>query len=98
MPFVNMMESIAEEIFREFMIGYPLKCSCQKCKEDIIALTLNRVPPKYVSSHIGEVHIKTRYLNNQLRMDIMREIARSTLIVQMNPNHELAEATATYSK
>lgn len=89
MALVNAMESIVKGCFEEFQKSYPLKCDCAQCKEDILALALNHLPSKYVSSHIGEVHIKTMYLDQQLHMDVMRELTQAATIVERNPRHGL---------
>ncbi|GAX89043.1 late competence development ComFB family protein [Effusibacillus lacus] len=87
MTLVNAMEHIIEHVFDEFKERYPLKCDCELCKTDILALTLNHIPPKYVSSDIGEVHIKSQYLNEQLKSDVIIEMTKAAQIVEQNPRH-----------
>jgi competence protein ComFB len=87
MSVTNIMESIVEEIFQTFQLNYALKCNCNQCKDDILSLTLNRIPPKYVSSSKGGVYVRTYFMNEQSRMDILKEIANAVTIVEKNPHH-----------
>ena len=87
MPVINLMETVIQDLFDQYQKKHALKCNCSHCKEDILALVLNRMPPKYVSSHKGEVYIKTFILNQQLQMDVMKELIRAVKIVEENPRH-----------
>lgn len=87
MAFVNIMEKVVQEALQEYVAGNELRCECEKCRADILVLTLNRIPPKYVSTPAGEMYVKALYLNPQNKMDVMREITRSVLIVGENPRH-----------
>ncbi|CAG7610716.1 hypothetical protein PAESOLCIP111_01277 [Paenibacillus solanacearum] len=83
----NAMETIVLEIYEEFEKQYKLACVCNQCKEDIWALVLNRIPPRYASTQKGELFVKGLYLNQQLRSDVMRELMRASLIVEHNQHH-----------
>jgi len=83
---INAMETIVKNLFVEFQKNYRLKCACDECQTDILVLTLNRIPPKYVSSQTGELYIKTLYLNSQLQSDVLRELSRAVLIVEKTPH------------
>jgi competence protein ComFB len=85
---LNAMEPIVINIFEEHVLpNRTLKCDCDKCKLDIILLTLNRVQPHYTSTQVGEAYIKALYMNSQMLSDVIQELARSVLIVEQNPNH-----------
>lgn len=91
MGLVNAVEAIISNLYEEFQKSYDLKCGCQHCKEDILALVLNRIPPKYTSSEKGQLYIKTLYLNPQLQSDVMRELMRAALVVEHKQNHVVNE-------
>ncbi len=88
MSVVNAMEMIVRDLFGDFQGSYQLKCDCEQCKRDIFALTLNRLQPRYVSSKNGEVHIKTMYMDQQLQLDVIRELTKAKEIVERNPKHQ----------
>lgn len=87
MSVVNAMEMIVRDLFVDFQSGYQLKCDCELCKQDIFALTLNHLQPRYVSSKNGEVHVKTLYMDQQLQLDVIRELTKAKEIVERNPKH-----------
>ncbi|NOU72818.1 competence protein ComFB [Paenibacillus sp. LMG 31458] len=91
MGLVNAVEAIVSNLYEEFQKSYDIKCGCQHCKEDILALVLNRIPPKYTSSEKGQLYIKTLYLNPQLQSDVMRELMRAALVVEHKQNHVAIE-------
>ncbi|MFC0213371.1 late competence development ComFB family protein [Paenibacillus chartarius] len=88
MGLVNANEIIVMQLFEEFQQQYTLKCSCDRCKEDILALVLNRLPPKYTSSEKGKLFIKSNYMDRQIQSDVMREFFNAAQIVESNQNHQ----------
>jgi len=62
-------------------------CKCEKCRLDIMALALNRLPSKYVVTQKGHVYAKLAELELQLKADIIRELTRAIEIVKKNPQH-----------
>ncbi|TXK74696.1 late competence development ComFB family protein [Paenibacillus sp. N3.4] len=83
----NAMESIVMNLFEEFEKNYERKCTCDRCKEDILALVLNHIPPKYTSSEKGQLYVKSLYMNQQIQSDVMKELIQAALIVEHNQNH-----------
>jgi len=62
-------------------------CSCQKCRADIMAMSLNALPPKYVVSERGAIFTKASALAHQNNTDIISAITRAASIVSKNPRH-----------
>jgi len=62
-------------------------CKCEKCRLDIMALALNRLPSKYVVTQKGHVYAKLAELELQLKADVIRELTRAIEIVKKNPQH-----------
>ncbi|NEW04969.1 late competence development ComFB family protein [Paenibacillus sp. SYP-B3998] len=87
MGVVNAVEAIVSDLFDEFQKNYELKCVCEQCQEDILALVLNQIPPKYTSSQKGQLFVKSLYLNTQLQSDVMKELTSAVFIVEHNQNH-----------
>nr|WP_272879086.1 late competence development ComFB family protein [Clostridium sp. Cult2] len=63
-------------------------CTCNKCKLDIAALTLNNLKPKYVVTEKGELYGKVNTLNYQFDADLITEIVKAIEIVRNEPRHE----------
>lgn len=83
----NIMESIVEQLFLEFRKKYSMACSCEKCQDNVLAITLNQLPPKYVSSDEGEVLSKALYIDTQMRQDIIIVLTNAAMKVAENPRH-----------
>ncbi|MDU0202359.1 MULTISPECIES: late competence development ComFB family protein [Paenibacillus] len=88
MPVFNAMETIVVNMFDEFQKNYELKCDCNKCKDDMLALALNKIPPRYTSSEKGALFVKGIYINPQLQSDVMRELMEAANIVADHQHHE----------
>jgi competence protein ComFB len=84
---VNAIEVVVQDLFKEFEKDYALKCDCEKCKLDILAITLNNIPPRYVASDAGPIYVKSLYFTKQLQLDVYSELTKATLIVEQSPRH-----------
>jgi competence protein ComFB len=71
----NLMEDIVKSCLRELM-QHQVSASALGEREqgDVMAIVLNRLPAKYVSTHQGEVFAKTQ-LRSQMETDVYRELA-----------------------
>lgn len=49
----NLLEDL---VYREYERLRPAGfCGCPQCRDDVIVFALNRLPPRYVAAHEGEV-------------------------------------------
>ena len=62
-------------------------CSCERCRLDVMALVLNKLPVKYVVSAQGEAYTKLEFLRLQYKVDIITEIIQAIELVKKQPNH-----------
>jgi competence protein ComFB len=88
MTVFNAMENIVTNLFDEFQKNYELKCDCNKCKDDMLALVLNKIPPRYTSSEKGQLFVKGLYINSQMQSDVMRELMEAANIVEHHQHHQ----------
>ncbi|MBB6673684.1 late competence development ComFB family protein [Cohnella nanjingensis] len=85
---LNVMEPIVINTFKEHILtNRTLKCDCEKCRLDIVVLTLNHLQPHYTSTQAGEAYIKALFMNTQLQSDVIQELTRALQVVEDNPNH-----------
>lgn len=63
-------------------------CKCPKCKLDIMALALNRLPPRYFVTKEGELFERLAELQEQFTVDITAAIAAAAFIVKNNSKHD----------
>lgn len=62
-------------------------CKCEKCREDMAAYALNRLPPKYVVTFLGNVYTKLNQLKAQTMADIIVRLMEAAKVVSGKPRH-----------
>ena len=74
-PIHNLMEDLVMNGLKDYMARHAELRSLEESKiDDILAITLNRLPAKYVTTDKGEVFAKTQ-LRAQLDSDVYKELA-----------------------
>ncbi|NLA58270.1 MAG: late competence development ComFB family protein, partial [Firmicutes bacterium] len=51
-----------------------LACSCQQCRDDVIALVASQLPSRYTTSPTGRALIGLELQSKQAQLDIFRAI------------------------
>jgi len=73
----NLMEDVVKSCLKDLIQHQPQVGELdEKLQSDIIAIALNRLPPKYVSTDRGEVFAKTQ-LSSQVETDVYRELTNA---------------------
>ena len=62
-------------------------CDCQRCRLDVMAFVLNKIPPKYVVTLKGNIYAKLALLQSQFDVDLITHITRAAVMIQENPRH-----------
>ena len=88
---VNIMVEAVKETLDSVLSVYDV-CKCEKCRMDIIALALNRLPPRYVVRTSGAALTRFTLSREQERADVITAIAQAIEIVSKNPRHEPEES------
>lgn len=94
-PIYNVTERLAREMLGEHEVKATLSCGCHQCQDDVLAMALNQLPARYVSTDQGGVFVKANYLNPQLQSDILGELIRAGLQVSEHPHHPSGQPIAT---
>ncbi len=63
-------------------------CECEVCYDDVCALALNRLPPKYVSSNGGEVFSQFLINTEQGQAEFMTALYTAAQKVGEYPRHQ----------
>lgn len=87
---INVVELIARDKILDMMDRMEM-CTCSKCICDVLALALNSLPTKYVTSDTGKQYIKLETYRKQFETDIEIALMRACLIVKSAPNHDEQE-------
>lgn len=88
--YFNVLEEIVPTVVNVMLNSpdYQTVCRCQKCTVDIIALTLNSVPPRYVTDAEKRDIIFRLYNQNFMRTTLNKHIISAIHVVRKNPNHD----------
>jgi competence protein ComFB len=62
-------------------------CACERCRMDIMAYALNKLPPKYVVTRLGHLYTKLSGMHSQFEVDIMTNITQGAKLISQNPRH-----------
>lgn len=84
----NIMEEKVIDLTNRLMTEDQEFCTCERCKLDVMALSLNRIQPKYVVTDKGELYGRANLMTSQYDADIVKEVTKAIDIVRKNPNHE----------
>ncbi|NLU50076.1 MAG: late competence development ComFB family protein [Syntrophomonadaceae bacterium] len=84
----NIVEDLVWHNLDPVLDSHPHACRCKRCRADIAACALNRLKPRYVVSHKGEVIVKAEYLAPQFQLDIITALAEAVKLVSQSPHHE----------
>lgn len=89
------LKNIIEDIVADFLnvvlaLRYDI-CTCDMCKNDMLAYVLSRVPARYVTTEQGSLHTIIEQTKAEHQAQIGREIIKAIEIVSKNPRHEVKE-------
>lgn len=62
-------------------------CTCEACKADVVAYTLNHLPPHYVATDHGRLMVKLKSYELQSRADVVAAISEAAVMVAKSPRH-----------
>lgn len=62
-------------------------CTCDACKSDVIAYTLNHLPAHYVATRQGRLMVKLESCALQSRADVVAAISEAAVLVAKHPRH-----------
>ncbi|GFN35459.1 late competence development ComFB family protein [Tepidimicrobium xylanilyticum] len=88
MELVNLMEDEVIFAIDKILEDRDDICTCDKCKLDIAAITLNNLKPRYVVTERGKLYGRVDTLNYQFSADLIKEITKAIEIVGAEPQHE----------
>lgn len=82
----NYMEEVVLNLIDDVIKDVDV-CKCEKCKMDIMAISLNNLPTKYVVTEKGELYSKVNLLRLQVEVDVITEITKAAMMVKQRPKH-----------
>lgn len=73
-------------------------CHCRKCFLDVLALTLNKLKPKYVTSLKGELYGRLEEMDYEYYSDLGIHIGEAVRLVNSAPTHDAEDVAGTAGK
>ncbi|NLY43483.1 MAG: late competence development ComFB family protein [Clostridiaceae bacterium] len=86
MQLKNYMEEVVASVIKRVLKDANC-CTCEKCINDVTAIALNNLPPRYIVTEEGELYLKFREIQQQYEVDAIAAILRAAEIVKKNPRH-----------
>ncbi|HZG76971.1 MAG TPA: late competence development ComFB family protein [Paenibacillus sp.] len=81
----NLMEEIVSKVLKEMVAAQPeLEKLDPMHRDDMMAIALNKLPPRYTTTTRGEVIVKSQ-VRAQLESDVYRELSEAYKIVTKSP-------------
>jgi len=82
----NVMEEIARNEIIKNIDQLHMSCTCDYCLSDVLALTLNQLPPRYIVNKDHNPYIRAIYeADRQGSINILKTISHSAQYVSINP-------------
>ncbi|GAB1477085.1 hypothetical protein MASR2M70_19210 [Bacillota bacterium] len=85
---VNLTEHIVKEKAFEIMRRLNV-CNCPICSLDVLALTLNTLPNKYITTDYGRLHLQLEIYKKQYETDVVSALTKACVRVKVSPRHEV---------
>ncbi len=84
--YINVMQVLVEEKAEKYAKMFGL-CTCHQCMDDVKALALNHLPPKYVVMDVGDRIPKLTFYEGQYSSDITAQLLKACEVVYRRPHH-----------
>ncbi len=84
---INLAEVLAYEKMEEVM-GKLNVCTCRLCQADVLALTLNYLPQKYVTTDEDKQKMQLDLYRKQYETDLLSALTRACVRVKGSPRHK----------
>ena len=83
----NVMQLLAEEKADKYIKMFGL-CDCKRCRQDVLALTLNELSTKYVVMPRAELTVRNDMYRSHYDGELTVHILRACQKVMENPRHK----------
>lgn len=84
--YINVMQVLVEEKAPKYVEMFGL-CTCKRCMEDVKAITLNHLPPKYVVLEPGDRVPRLTVYEGKFSSDITAQLLQACKLVMERPHH-----------
>lgn len=85
-PLLNLSEILVKEKAPDVMEKMRV-CTCEACHNDVMALALNMLPTKYVTTDEGKQFLQLEMYKKQYETDVLSALTRACVRVKASPRH-----------
>jgi|Deesub1362A_J573_1020465.scaffolds.fasta_scaffold00347_32 competence protein ComFB len=79
---------VFEEVLAQLRKQNPNICDCERCREDVMAVALNRLPPKYIVTDKGEILTKVSFSRVGGKAEIIASLIHGFELVGKHLRHQ----------
>jgi len=83
----NVMQALVQAKTEKYMNLFHL-CTCPRCRTDVIALALTKLPPKYIAAKGNELVPLLSIYEGRFNTAVVSQVINACNIVMQNPRHE----------
>lgn len=85
----NVMEMIVQDVLNHNLSQLKLRCTCERCLDDIQAHALNHLPPKYIVNPEHQPYIRAVHEVNQTEaLNVLKVVTQAATIISASPRCE----------
>jgi competence protein ComFB len=81
------VKELIDDVLNQYAQNNANVCRCKRCKNDIMALALNNLPPKYVVTDHGQIYTKAIYDQVGGKAQVIAALTSAIQKVHHNPRH-----------
>lgn len=86
MTIKNVMENVVRDVLRQHKEHMNLRCSCQRCLDDILAISLNELQPRYIVNDEHQPYVRAMHeADKEGAMNILMVVTKAASVVSNNP-------------
>ncbi|MDR2088282.1 MAG: late competence development ComFB family protein [Clostridiales Family XIII bacterium] len=87
---INLSEVLTKELLPSVMEQMDV-CTCPVCTGNVLALALNALPTKYVTTDEGKQYTQLEVYKRQNELDVVAALTRACVRVKESPRHEIID-------
>jgi competence protein ComFB len=87
---INLSEVLTKELLPSVMERMDV-CTCPVCTGNVLALALNTLPTKYVTTDEGKQYTQLEVYKRQNELDVIAALTRACVRVKNSPRHEIID-------
>ncbi|MFS0575548.1 late competence development ComFB family protein [Sporosarcina sp. 179-K 3D1 HS] len=96
MAIKNVMEDVVRDVLLKYQSQLHLTCKCERCFDDIMALALNQLPPRYIANSDLSPYVRAAHeADRQGATTILSVVASAAGRVSKSPRCDTATLQAT---